>query len=165
MTRLYLVRHGLAEDVGPDGTDAGRRLTDSGRARMRRAARGLQRLGVTPDAILTSPVTRAIETATIVGEALGRRPERCEPLQTGSTPQSVVRALRDHAHHRRLVLVGHEPTLSELAAVLLTGSAGGMALRMKKGACVALELSALAPPRGGVLRWMLTARQLSAVRG
>ena len=66
---LYLIRHGLAEERGeawPDDTK--RPLTDEGMSRMRKAARGLARLGVSFDAILTSPLTRARQTA---GNLLG----------------------------------------------------------------------------------------------
>ena len=61
---LYLVRHGLAEERGdawPDDTK--RPLTDEGISRMRKAARGLARLGVSVEVVLTSPLVRARQTA------------------------------------------------------------------------------------------------------
>ena len=64
---LYVLRHGVAEEVGPEGTDGSRRLTPGGRRKLRAAAAGMRAFGLTFDAILTSPLARAAETAAIVG--------------------------------------------------------------------------------------------------
>ncbi|MFN8543837.1 MAG: phosphohistidine phosphatase SixA [Candidatus Binatia bacterium] len=160
--RLYILRHGIAEDAGPRGDDGARRLTPEGRAKMRRAAVGLKRLGVEPELILTSPLPRAAETAAIVAELLAPRvaPREVPALATGSAAAEVLRALRPFAQRRRLMLVGHEPTLSELASLLLTGSTDGLALRLKKGGCLAIALEHLVPRSGAALAWVLTPRQL-----
>src|SRR5207244_10803564 len=68
---LYVLRHGVAEEVGPEGTDGSRRLTPGGRRELRAAAAGMRAFGLTFDAILTSPLARAAETAAIVAEAQG----------------------------------------------------------------------------------------------
>src|SRR5262245_32744129 len=69
---LYFLRHGVAADVGPEGGgDAGRPLTVEGIAKIKEEARGLRRLGVRPDIVLTSPLVRARQTAEIVRHALG----------------------------------------------------------------------------------------------
>ena len=72
---LYLVRHGLAEERGdawPDDTK--RPLTDEGISRMRKGARGLARLGLSVEVVLTSPLVRARQTAEILAAALDPRP-------------------------------------------------------------------------------------------
>jgi len=74
---LYVLRHGVAEEVGPEGTDGSRRLTPGGRRKLRAAAAGMRALGVTFDAILTSPLVRAAETAVIVAEGARRRRASC----------------------------------------------------------------------------------------
>jgi phosphohistidine phosphatase SixA len=61
------------------------------------------------------------------------------------------------------MLVGHEPTLSRLAALLLTGSPDGAAIEMKKGTCVALEVGRLVPHGGAALAWLLPPRALRRV--
>jgi len=159
---LYLVRHGVAEDAPPGGDDRARRLTARGKAKMREAAAGLKALGLEVDAILTSPLPRAAETAAIVAAALGGglEPRPLDALATGVTAPETLRALRPFARHAGLVLVGHEPTLSALAALLLTGSTGGAVLALRKGGVIALGLEQLFPPRGATLLWMLTPRQL-----
>src|SRR5579885_2403749 len=159
---VYLVRHGIAEDAPPSGDYRARRLTARGKAKMREAAAGLAALGVEPDVILTSPLPRAAETAAIVAKALGGRlePEPLDALATGVTAPEVLRALRPFARHASVMLVGHEPTLSALAALLLTGSTEGAAFALRKGGVIALEVEQLLPPRGAMLVWMLTPRQL-----
>jgi phosphohistidine phosphatase len=164
---LYLLRHGVAEEVGPDGSDGSRRLTPGGRRKMRAAAAGMRALGLGFEAILTSPLVRAVETAAIVADALGNEPvpRELSALEPGVTPVETVGALRAFARYEHVVLVGHEPGLSAIAALLLTGSPDGLRLALKKGGLIALEVHD--PGRGGgtTLRWMLTPRQLRRLGG
>jgi phosphohistidine phosphatase len=159
---LYVLRHGVAEEVAPDGVDGLRRLTPGGRRRMRAAAAGMRALGLRFDVLLTSPFARAAETAAIVSEVLGGEPAPSElrALEQGVTPIETARALRAFARYDHVAAVGHEPGLSALVAVLLTGSPGGMRLVLKKGGLVALQLHDAGQPAGATLRWMLTNRQL-----
>src|SRR4030095_15722922 len=72
---LYLIRHGLAEERGdawPD--DAKRPLTEEGMSRLRKIARGLTRLGVSIDTVLTSPLVRPRQTAEIIAGGLDSHP-------------------------------------------------------------------------------------------
>jgi phosphohistidine phosphatase len=159
--RLYVMRHGVAEDAAPGGDDAARRLTPGGRAKLRAAAAGLRALGVELDALLTSPLPRAAETAAIVAEALdGPAPRDLAALAPGVAPAETARALRAFARQARVMVVGHEPGSSGLVAFLLTGSPDGLAVTLKKGGVVALELRALRAPFEATLRWALTPRQL-----
>ena len=159
---LYVLRHGVAEEVGPEGTDGSRRLTPGGRRKLRAAAAGVRGLGVAFDAILTSPLVRAGETAAIVAEALRNQPVPRElaALEPGVAPVETVRALRAFARHEHVAIVGHEPGLSGVVALLLTGSPDGLRLVLKKGGLVALEVRDPGRGRGATLRCMLTPRQL-----
>lgn len=163
---LYVLRHGIAETIAPGGNDAARHLTPRGRAKMRAAAAGIRALGIPLDALLTSPLPRAAETTQIVASVFGRTPQpRTLPaLAPGVAPAEVVRALKPFAREAHVMVVGHEPGLSELASLMLTGSTDALALRLKKGGCLAIELSSLVPAAGGVLRWLLTPRQLRRLR-
>lgn len=154
---LYVVRHGIAEERAPSGLDRDRRLTAAGRERMRRAARGLGRLGVEVDVLLTSPLPRASETAGVLAAALPGvpTPRVFDALATGFGSVELLRQLRPLAGTERLMVVGHEPTLSGLIALLLTGSVSGAAVTMKKGAVALLELERLAPRGEAFLRWLL----------
>lgn len=164
--KLYVMRHGIAEDAAADRRDADRRLTGEGRARMRAAAGGLRALGVRFDAILTSPLPRAAETAAIVAAAdrAAPRPETLDALTTGSSAAAILRALRPWARRQHVLVVGHEPTLSELCALVLTASPQGLAIAMRKGMCVALDLDDFPTRTQGTLLWALTPRALRRLR-
>jgi phosphohistidine phosphatase len=161
---LYLVRHGLAEERGeawPD--DAKRPLTEDGIDRMRKAARGLARLGVTIDVVLTSPLVRARQTAEIVAAAIDPRPSlvAAESLSPGGSFAAVVADLEKHARKTRIALVGHEPGIGELAARLI-GSRH--AIEFKKGAVCRVDVETLPPSGPGDLRWLMTTKILRAIR-
>ena len=159
---LYVLRHGVAEDAAPGGDDRVRRLTPRGRERMRAGAAGIRTLKLDLDVILTSPLPRAAETAALVSEACGGRPQPQElsALAGDVGPAEVLRALRPYARQDAVMIVGHEPILSDLCALLLTGSPRGAALQLKKGGCIAVEVGQLLPPAATRLCWMLTPRQL-----
>jgi len=159
---LYVIRHGVAEDVAPEGDDRLRRLTPAGRRKMRVAAAGMNALRLRLDVLLTSPLPRAAETAALVSEALGGKPtpQELRALEPGVAPVETVRALAPFAAGRHVAIVGNEPGLSGVVAFLLTGSADGLRLAIKKGAVVALEVSDLGRRADATLRWMLAPRQL-----
>jgi phosphohistidine phosphatase len=163
---LYVVRHAIAEVAPTGGDDAARRLTPGGRRKMRGVVRGLRALGVEPDVILTSPLVRAVETARIVAAGLPGAPEprELDGLASDVSPADTLKALRLFGRSRHVLIVGHEPNLSSVLALLLTGAPDGAALELKKGACAAAELTAFAPRGGATLRWLLPPRALRRVR-
>jgi phosphohistidine phosphatase len=116
---IYVIRHGLAEERGdafPD--DARRPLSEDGISSMRKAARGLGRLGVTIDVVLTSALVRAKQTAELVAGGLNPRPpvSTVESLAPGGTYQEIVADLEKQSRRKRIALVGHEPGIGEFAA-------------------------------------------------
>jgi phosphohistidine phosphatase len=157
MTELYVVRHGIADARGTPGIpDNARRLTPEGRKRMRQIGRGLRRLGIEPDRIVTSPLPRACETAEIVADAL-KMSDRLE-LSDALHDSRDAAAVRDWLLSRtenRLMIVGHNPAISELVGLLLTGSTDPWLCELKKGGVAALSTRAdggyaldwIAPPR------------------
>src|SRR5207247_3576276 len=155
---LYLVRHGLAEERGelwPD--DSKRPLTEEGMSRMRKATRGLARLGVSLDVVLTSPLVRARQTAEIVAGGFNPRPAlvNVESLAPDGTYAAVVVDLEKHARKTRIGLVGHEPAIGELAARLI-GSRHQ--IEFKKGAVGPTDAAASAPGGPGAPRGRLPPR-------
>jgi phosphohistidine phosphatase len=158
---LYLLRHGIAEEKAPGKLDRDRKLTPRGRARMRRAALGLRTLVGEVDAILTSPFPRAAETATIAAAAIKKapKPREIDALASGASPMDTLRALRDLARGEHVMLVGHEPGLSSLASLLLTGAVDGIRIDLKKGGCIAVSIRTPAP-RAATLLWLATPRAL-----
>jgi phosphohistidine phosphatase len=159
---LYVLRHAIAESEAPGGDDRLRRLTSRGREKMRAEAEGMAGLGIELDLLLTSPLVRAAETAAIVADVLPGCPTPREfpGLAPSVGAAELVRGLRPFARHEGVAIVGHEPGLSQVAALLLAGSPGGLALVLKKGGLIAIEIVEEPAPRSGTLRWMLTPRQL-----
>jgi phosphohistidine phosphatase len=110
---LYLVRHAEAASGEPDEE---RRLTQAGREQARALGRRLAEEGISPDALLTSPLVRARETAAALGEALGIEAEADERLRPGATSEGVRAAVR--ARGERVVVVAHEPDCGLIAGEL-----------------------------------------------
>ena len=161
---LYLIRHGLAEERGDAWPDDGKRpLTEEGMSSMRKEARGLARLGILLDVVLSSPLVRARQTAELVAGGLEPRPPivNVESLTPDGSYAAVVADLEKHARKRRIALVGHEPAIGELAARLI-GSRHSF--EFKKGAVCRIDVEAIPPSGPGNLRWLLTPKVLRAVR-
>ena len=161
---LYLIRHGVAEARGDDWPDDTQRpLTEQGMSRLRKAARGLARIEVAFDVILTSPLVRTRQTAEIIAAAFDPLPHivNAESLAPGGSYQAVVGDLEKHARRTRIALVGHEPGIGELAAKLIGAR---QPIEFKKGAVCRIDVDALPPPGPGALRWLITPRVLRALR-
>jgi phosphohistidine phosphatase len=161
---LYIIRHAIAEMRASSGNDGDRALTEAGREKMARAARGLRKLKVEPELILTSPLRRARETAEIVSRELGRvKVQALAELAAGADVAAIVPALRPHARRGALAIVGHMPDLSHFASLLLTGSDDALYVDFKKGgvACIEADLSGSAPR--SQLRWLATPKLLRAL--
>lgn len=161
---LYLVRHGSAEERGdrwPD--DSKRPLTDEGSERMRKAARGLARIGVTLDVVMTSPYVRTRQTAELVASAFEIRPPivAVDSLTPNGSFQAFLEDLDKQTKRARVAIVGHEPDLGEMAARL-----GGLrqALAFKKGAVCRIDVKTIPPASAGAIRWFMTQTMLGAIR-
>jgi phosphohistidine phosphatase len=115
--RLYLVRHAKAEQGEPDDLRA---LTPDGRAAARDLGRRLAAEGVTPDAVLSSPLLRARETAEEIARATGAEAEPVDMLAPGATAEDVTQAVTGRGD--TIVVVGHQPDCGRIAAEL-TGEA------------------------------------------
>src|SRR6266850_6008454 len=162
---LYLMRHGIAltRDDPSVAHDAERPLTGKGTKRMRKAARGLRELAIPFDSILTSPLSRARQTADIVASALGMeaRLEEISGLAPESTVEHLMFGLTRYQDRAHVLLVGHEPLLSDAAAYLLGGKKpANVTIDFKKGALCRIEIDSLPATSPGKLHWLLTAKQL-----
>jgi phosphohistidine phosphatase len=111
--RLYVVRHAEAAEGSPDEL---RPLTARGRDQARDLGRRLRDDGVRPDAVLTSPLLRAVETARAL--QLGE-PEADERLAPGATPDTVRAAVRGRGE--TVLVVGHQPDCGHLVAAFRDG--------------------------------------------
>lgn len=116
---LILWRHAEAEDAAPGQADLERALTGKGQKQARRMGQWLD--SQLPDncRILTSPALRCLQTV----EALGRKFKIHVDLAPGADPEDVLRAANWPAAKETVLVVGHQPTLGQAAAMLLTGEA------------------------------------------
>lgn len=139
--KLYVMRHGPAEEHSASGRDGDRALTASGRERVRSVARLLVDSDESPLVILTSPLVRALQTAEIVaaGTKLTERGGAVETRREIEPGREILALIRELAAtpRKRVMLVGHEPDLSTLVSTL-----GRFALPegMTKGMVVGLHM-------------------------
>jgi phosphohistidine phosphatase len=159
--RLYILRHAIAEPRRPNLADSKRCLTDEGLKELQEAVRGLRELGVRPDVIVASPYKRAWDTALVAARLLRRRkPLEVQALKPDGTPPRIWAEMKPHASAKSVMVVGHEPLLSEFAGFLL--NAPQLSINLKKSGLIRIDLSALRAERpAGVLRWVLTPAQLA----
>jgi phosphohistidine phosphatase len=156
--QLYVIRHGEAVERGANGAerDEDRELTEAGRAQSRAVGAALRQLGVKLDTLLTSPLTRARQTA---DEVLGQWPgQRLEPtendeLAPGRRKRKLLRELLAVGGDA-VAIVGHNPDLSELVGWLLGEKEVGIELAKAGVARIDFE----GPPNkgAGLLVWVVT---------
>jgi phosphohistidine phosphatase len=154
---LLIVRHAIAVPHGTSGVaDHDRPLTDDGRKKFRRVARGVATLVRRPDALLTSPHRRARQTAELLADAWkGITPEPEEALATGDFAGLETR-LASYQPEQLVAIVGHEPHLSGLLAHLVDARSPER-FAFRKGGCAMVELKG-ALSAGGQLHWFARPR-------
>ncbi len=118
---IFLVRHGIAEDIAE--SDSERRLTPEGVTKTVRVAKGFAKHVPDIELIFHSPYKRARETAKIFAS---HYPDAVVKESKGLTPSDRARMalplLSELSPGAKVMLVGHEPHLSALASLLMTGS-------------------------------------------
>lgn len=157
---LYIVRHAIAVQRGdPDyqDDDSQRPLTDAGRKKMKKIAKGLSQIGVEFDVILSSPYVRARDTAKILANEFGMKREVAfsDNLIPPGNFENLVNEIRDNYDVNSLALVGHEPMLSSLISWLTTGNTD-MKVLLKKGGVAFLTADNLYQDGRAALEWLLT---------
>ena len=161
---LYLIRHGVAEERGeswPD--DAKRPLSDAGIERLKKEARGLATIVDGFHVMLTSPLVRTRQTADVIAAAFAPKPAivAIDSLAPDGGYQALLADLQKQARRERIALVGHEPSIGELAARLV-GSRHPF--EFKKGGVCRIDVETLPPAGPGTLRWFLPPKVLRGLR-
>lgn len=162
---LLLLRHGKSDWAATHDVDAQRPLNKRGRKASRAMGRLLAECGLIPDLVLCST---AVRTRSTLDEAMQAGAWSAEARLHDELYETDVAALIDltrtvSAEHGRVLVIGHEPTLSELIASLC----GGATVRFPTGALAAIECSvpdwAEVREGCGVLQWLVTPRLLTGV--
>ena len=164
---LYILRHGIAVERGTPGckTDAGRPLTPKGTRQLRQIAGAMQNLDLSFNLILSSPFLRARQTAEIVAQSLRRKKRLAfsDELTPGGNPKALIQQLIElKPAPENVLLVGHEPYLSELIGRLISGGTTAD-IELKKGGLAKLEVASLRFGRCATLAWLLTPKQMKGM--
>jgi phosphohistidine phosphatase len=161
---LLLLRHGIAEERGGPGPDAARALTPQGRERTEAVLRVLASRGFAAGRLIASPLRRTRETAELaLAAGLAPTLELAESLAPGGDALAALPTWLEvlpapEGARPRLLLVGHDPDLSDLAARLLGAPPGRLALR--KAGLAVLRLPSSARPGQARLHLLLSPRLL-----
>lgn len=157
---LYIIRHAIAVDEATSDyeNDSERPLTDKGRKKMRQIAKALRNLGVEFDLILSGPYTRACETAEILADVFKMKnkvvfSDNLIPL---AEPELLIGEINEKYSADSLAVVGHEPYLSTLIGLLVSGNAK-IDITLKKGGVCYLTADNLHHlDHRATLEWLLT---------
>ncbi|MGH7950764.1 MAG: phosphohistidine phosphatase SixA [Limisphaerales bacterium] len=161
---LYILRHGLAVEHGAPGykKDSDRPLTPKGRQRLRQIAKAIEAMGLNFDAIFSSPFLRAKQTAEIAAEELGleKKPAFTNELTPNGNPKMLIEEINQlKSSQKNILLVGHEPYLSQLIGLLVAGNTN-TTIDLKKGGLCKLEIETLRYGRCATFAWLLMPRQM-----
>ena len=197
---LFLMRHGKAGARTPSPADSARALTSAGAREVKKTASGLRRAGISFDYVASSPLTRAMQTAKIVAGASAARPRagaarggkkgagsapppavhRWDELKPEAAAGSALDRIAGLAYDSSVLLVGHEPGMTALLGLLVSGrgtsgasasasaSANGahaphLSINLKKGGMARLRILSTVPGVRGELRWLATPRHIGCL--
>ena len=158
MKRLIVVRHGIAVARETAGMlDEERPLTSKGERRIREIAKGLKVLEIDPERIVSSPLPRALRTAELIAEELDgvNRLETSDMLRPESTASSVRTWLETRLEDS-LMIVGHNPSLTDFVGLAIGLNDAILPFELKKGGVASFEILS----NRYVLEWMATPRLL-----
>jgi phosphohistidine phosphatase len=157
---LYVIRHADAVPLGEQGIqhDEERPLTPKGEAQAAALAQAFDRLGVRLDALLTSPLVRARQTAErLASKSLAAK--QCPSLAPGRKKSHLLERIRE-TKGEAVGIVGHNPDLSELVGWFVGDKKAGIELDKSGVACLAFD--GKASKGGGVLVWLASPEWIAA---
>jgi phosphohistidine phosphatase len=161
--KIYLLRHAIAADRDPDRypDDSLRPLTVQGRKKMIKVADALNNMGLQVDLILSSPFVRARQTAEIARKSLHLKKDRLlliDALAPAGNPGNLIAEIQAKYTVDKLLLVGHEPDLSNLISLLLSGDTS-IPITMKKAGICCLSIEQLVAGKCAALEWLINPGQ------
>ncbi|HEV2715486.1 MAG TPA: histidine phosphatase family protein [Terriglobales bacterium] len=156
---LYFLRHASAgEHVANPKRDEKRALDKDGIEQCGYIGRALAALDVQVDAIVSSPLKRCTQTASLVGNEIGY--EGKLQVDPGLRPQAGLadfrKLLEKFARQEAIMVVGHNPNLSQFLGAVISDPGGEASLELKKGAVAKVEMRRMS----GTLQWCVTPKLL-----
>ncbi len=157
---LYIIRHAIAVDEATSDyeSDNERPLTDKGRKKMRQIAKALRNLGVEFDLILSSPYTRACETAGILADVfkMQKKVVFSDNLIPLMDPEILIGEINEKYSVDSMAVVGHEPHLSALIGLLVAENPKIDVTLKKGGVCYLTADDLHHHDHRATLEWLLT---------
>ncbi len=164
--KIYIIRHSNAVDPGTPGyeDDSQRPLTEKGRDKMNQIVSALKKMNLKPDLIVSSPYVRARQTAEILAKALKYTQDLVfnDVLTPMGDANEIIGEINEKYDVDELVLVSHEPCISNLIGTLTSGNPD-ISINIKTGGICCLSVDDLHVERTAVLEWLLTPKILSAL--
>jgi len=158
---LYLLRHASAgHHVANPAQDEKRPLDPQGIEQCTQMGRALNAMDVHVDAVISSPLKRATQTASLVANEIGfdGKLQRAPALRP-TAPMEAFRELLDkNAKLEAVMVVGHNPSLSQFLSLLISEGASESSVELKKCAVARVDVSGSM----GILKWVLTPKMLQA---
>jgi phosphohistidine phosphatase len=159
---IYFLRHASAGEhlVNPK-KDEKRALDKEGIEQCGYAGRALAAMDAQVDVIISSPLKRATQTASLVGNEMGYEGKlQLDPgLRPGATLADFRRLLEKYASQESVMVVGHNPNLSQFLGSLISESGCEASVELKKGAVARVDMRR----SSGTLQWCLTPKALRAL--
>lgn len=154
--KLYFVRHGRASQIAT--TDAARPLLAEGEMQAANMGKVLKAFGLSPTQIFTSPRVRALQTAQIIGKALGKEPIIREACNFNFNVNQVFQLIYGMEEDAEVLFVGHNPSMSAVVNDLT-----GAEIELSTGAVACV--TRIFPPstNGATLKWLLTPKLVKAI--
>ncbi len=160
---VFFLRHGEAgRRVSIPSKDMERALTESGKREIKQIGESLEKMDLEFNKIVSSPLARARETAEIIANNQ-KKPNKVElwdELRPEGNRLDLFRKLSKIRQDVDILLVGHEPYLSNVIGEIISGNNLASRIIIKKGGLARVRISSLSPKPSGELRWLLTPRQL-----
>jgi len=161
---IYFMRHANAGEKRADPVkDEKRPLDKDGVLQCRYIGALLSALDVQVDQIIASPLKRATQTASLVGNEIGfdGRLQINDSLRPSATFEDFRDLLNACAKYEAIMVVGHNPNLTEFISQIVTNSGSRKSIELKKGGVARVDFS----PKRSVLNWMITPKLARALYG
>lgn len=154
---IYFLRHASAgqKQFSNPANDEKRPIDKIGEAQSHDVGRALAYIGVTATVVISSPLTRAMQTAEIVAREIGYEEKivKDDALRPEASFEQFKALLNRHKDKVAIMVVGHDPSMTEFVNRVLSGGAPMAAIEMKKGGVAKVEKE---PRRPAMLRWLVT---------
>ena len=154
---IYFLRHASAgqKQFSNQANDEKRPIDKVGEVQSHDVGRAMAYIGVTASVIVSSPLTRAVQTANIVAQELGHEEKIVldDALRPEASFEQFKALLNRYKDKLSIMVVGHDPSMTEFVNRVLSGGGPLSAVEMKKGGVAKVEKELRRP---AVLRWLMT---------